>query len=469
MASWRSNLILAVLVGVGVILGALAPPAGLDVQGWRLLVLFLMTIVGVVLSPKPLSVIALLSGLIAVLTHVLSLSEILQEFSSRVVWLVVFAFFIAQGFVKTGLGKRIALNFIRLLGRTTLGLGYGLSLTELVLSPMIPSVTARSGGIVFPIANSVVDAYAAGSDEQAARSLRAYLMSVCFHANVITCSMFLTAMAGNPLAVQLAAQSSIEISWGTWALGAIVPGLVSLAVMPWLLLRVMQPAIRASSSGRQAAEAACTQLGPLQAGEWKMLAIFVVLLAGWMGEPWLGYDATTVALLGVVILLVTHVLSWQEAIEERGAWDTLVWFAVLLSITTALSSHGVISWLDEGVRNLVSDIHWPISMVVLSTLYFFLHVLFTSSTAHISALYLLFLGLLLFTGAPPMLSAAVLAYLSSLSASLTHYGNSSAPIFFHSRAVPVAQWWRIGFLVGAVNLLLWAVVGTPWWIAIGWI
>jgi DASS family divalent anion:Na+ symporter len=60
-----------------------------------------------------------------------------------------------------------------------------------------------------------------------------------------------------------------------------------------------------------------------------------------------------------------------------------------------------------------------------------------------------------------MLSAAWLAYLSSLSASLTHSGNSSAPIFFHARALSVAQWWRVGFTIGTLNLFLWLVVGTP--------
>jgi DASS family divalent anion:Na+ symporter len=465
---WRGNLILAVLVALGFVVGSMAPPSGLDVQGWRLLVLFLMTIVGVILSPKPLSVIALLGGLVAVLTHVLPLSEILQEFSSKVVWLVVLAFFIAQGFVKTGLGRRVALTFIRLLGRTTLGLGYGLALTELMLAPMIPSVTARSGGIVFPIAHSVIEGYAAGAAEADRRSLTAYLMSVCFHANVICCAMFLTAMAGNPLAVQLASQNGITLTWGTWALGAIVPGLCSLALMPWLLLRIMRPTIRASKVGLASSTQACSELGPLSSGEWRMLGVFVLLLVGWIGEPWIGYDATTVALLGVVVLLITHVISWTDAVSEKGAWDTLVWFAVLLSMTGALSKHGVMTWLDQSLQTSVGDIHWPISALVLCSLYFFLHVLFTSATAHISALYLLFLGLMLRTGAPPLFSAAVLAYLASLSASLTHYGNSSAPIFFHSRAVSVPTWWKVGFVVGTLNLILWSSVGAIWWHWLGW-
>ena len=65
------------------------------------------------------------------------------------------AFFISRGFVKTGLGRRIALQFVRLFGKKTLGLAYSLVGVDLILAPATPSNTARAGGIMFPIIQSL--------------------------------------------------------------------------------------------------------------------------------------------------------------------------------------------------------------------------------------------------------------------------------------------------------------------------
>ena len=60
-----------------------------------------------------------------------------------------------QGFEKTGLGERVATLFVKLFGKSTLGLAYGLSVAETVIAPAMPSTTARAGGIFMPIINSL--------------------------------------------------------------------------------------------------------------------------------------------------------------------------------------------------------------------------------------------------------------------------------------------------------------------------
>ena len=110
------------------------------------------------------------------------------------------------------------------LGKKTLGLSYGLIATDLVLAPAIPSNTARAGGIVFPLVLASAKAFGSEPNDGTARKIGAFLMQAAFQGNVITTAMFLTAMAANPLAAKLAAQMHIEVSWGEWALAAMVPG-----------------------------------------------------------------------------------------------------------------------------------------------------------------------------------------------------------------------------------------------------
>jgi DASS family divalent anion:Na+ symporter len=97
---------------------------------------------------------------------------------------------------------------------------------------------------------------------------------------------------------------------------------------------------------------------------------------------------------------------------------------------------------------------WGAALAALALVYFYVHYLFASMAA-------------LAAGAPPMMAALPLAYLSSLNAGMTHYGTGSAPIFFGAGYVPPGAWWKIGFRISLVNAAIWLGVGPLWWKAIG--
>lgn len=114
--------------------------------------LFITTIITIILNPLPMGAISLFSIACSVITQTLSLDQALLRFSNSIIWLVVFAFFISQGFTKTGLGERVAYHIILRVDQSTLGLSYFLVIVDFLLAPFIPSVTARGGGVIFPIA-----------------------------------------------------------------------------------------------------------------------------------------------------------------------------------------------------------------------------------------------------------------------------------------------------------------------------
>ena len=128
----------------------------------------------------------------------------------------------------------IAYYLISKFGKSKIGLSYSLVLTEFILSPVIPSTSARGGGIMYPLVQSLANEY----DKIKGRpcSTSAFLVSTSFHANVICCAFFLTAMAGNPIMVELARQQNIIITWADWALGTIVPGTINLLLLPFYYL-----------------------------------------------------------------------------------------------------------------------------------------------------------------------------------------------------------------------------------------
>ena len=320
---WGAGLRLALAAGTGLLIWFLPAPAQVGGQAWHLLAIFVATILGIMTKPLPMGAVAIVGLAATVLTHTLTLAQALSGFSNSVVWLIVAAFFISRGFIKTGLGRRIAYHFVAMLGRRTLGLSYSLIARDLVLAPAIPSTTARAGGVIFPIVSSVARIFDSQPDDGTARRIGAFLMRTSFQGTIVTGAMSLTGMASNSLAVELAASRGIEVSWGLWAAAAAVPGVVSLLVIPWLLYILYPPEIKTTPEARRMAKDRLSEMGPAQSNEWILLFVFLGLLVFWMLGGWLGLSSTATAMSGLVALLVTGVLTWDDVCREEKAWDTL--------------------------------------------------------------------------------------------------------------------------------------------------
>ncbi|KAM0053559.1 putative solute carrier family 13 [Helianthus debilis subsp. tardiflorus] len=146
---------LAFSVAIGLIV-YLAIPKLTDVskQAWRLFAIFLTTFAGLILGPLPVGAWAFVSLMITVITKTLTVKDALSGFTNDIIWLIVLSFFFSRGFLKTGLGDRLAMYFVKWLGKSTFGLAYGLAIREAIISPAMPSATARAGGIFLPVINS---------------------------------------------------------------------------------------------------------------------------------------------------------------------------------------------------------------------------------------------------------------------------------------------------------------------------
>lgn len=458
---------LAVTLLVGTTLWFIPPPRGVDPRAWQLLALFVATIVGLITKPLPMGAVALAGIAAAALTGTLSIGEALGAFGHKTIWLIVSAFFISRGFVKTGLGARIGYLLLSRIGRRALGLAYGLAATDLLLAPAMPSNTARSGGVVYPLVRAVAEACGSRPDADTRRRAGAFLMLSSFQATVITSAMFLTAMSANLLAQQMAGDLGVPFAWTDWALAACVPGLVSLAIVPLIIYLLYPPTVKDTPEAAQLARAKLEELGPMKRSEGVMLTVFLVLLGLWvLGGRW-GLDPTTVALAGLVLLLLSGTLTWDDVLAERGAWDVLVWFAALVMMADQLGKLGLAGWFSRLVGDQVREVSWTTAFPVLVVVYYYSHYLFASNTAHISAMYAPFLAVAIAAKTPPLLAALVLGFASNLFSSTTHYGTGPAAIYFGSGYVPVGAWWTLGAVVSVVNLIIWGVLGTLWWKVIG--
>lgn len=460
----------AAIVIVTIAIWLIPAPPGVDPRGMHMAAIFVGTILGLILQPLPTPSIALTGLAIAMITGTMTAKkEALAGFGNSAIWIIVAAFFIADGFLITGLGKRIALLFVSLLGKSSLGLSYGMAITDLVLAPATPSNTARAGGVIYPIIKSLAEVNGSTNEStESRRKLGSFLLMTEAQVNTITSAMFLTAMAGNPLAVKFAQDKGVHLDWGTWALAAIVPGLAALIVLPWVMSKIYPPTIKKTPDAPAHAREELKSIGPMTRPEWIMLGTFIVLLILWIGGSSLGVDATAAAFLGIAILLVTKVLTWKDMAANSSAWSTLIFFAVLVGMADHLKTLKVVEWIGASVASSVGGMAWPLAFGVLALVYFYIHYFFASNTAQIVALYAVFLGAAIAAGTPPMFAALFLGFAGNLIGGITHYASGPAGVYFGSGYIKTGEWFRLGFIASVVNIIIWGLIGTVWMFSLGY-
>ncbi|KAL6780252.1 OMT1 [Auxenochlorella protothecoides x Auxenochlorella symbiontica] len=461
---------LAICVGLGAAIWAIPAPAGVGLPAWRLLGIFLGTIAGIITQPLPLGAVAMMGLGAAQLTGILTFQAAFSAFANEIPWLIAIAFWLSGGFIRSGLGARIAYSIVSVFGKTTLGLTYSLTLAEALLAPAIPSVAARAGGLFLPLAKALCLACGSDPANGTEGKMGSYLMMTCFLSTTISSAMFITAMAANPLAVNLAAETlGYTISWGTWALSALAPGLVCLLLTPALMYVLYPPQVKDTPDAPAKAKEELKRLGPMSRDE-KITAFALGLtVCLWIGGQSLGINAVAAALAGLSILLVTNVVTWEQCLSDNQAWDTLTWFAALIAMAAYLNKYGFISWFSDKVVGMVGGLglSWQAAFGVVTALYFYSHYFFASGAAHIGAMYTAFVSVSIACGTPGIVAALALGQLSNVMGCLTTYGIGSAPPYYGTGYVPQAKWYQFGFIFSVIYLVVWVGVGSAWWKVLG--
>jgi L-tartrate/succinate antiporter len=386
----------------------------------------------------------------------------LSGFSNNTVWLIFIAFMFAMGYDKTGLGKRIALMLVKGMGKKTLGLGYAVAFADLALAPFMPSNTARSGGTIFPIIKNIPALYGSTPDNEP-RKIGSYLMWTALATTCVTSSMFITALAPNLLALQLVEKTAkITFSWGAWFMGFLPVGVILFALVPFLSYVIYPPTMKESAGASQWAGDELAKMGRVSAKEWTMLGIAVAALVFWIiGADFI--DATTVAMGALSLMLLAKVISWDDLLSNKQAWNVLVWFGTLVALADGLGKVGFLTWFAAKAAAAMTGFS-PLALVIgLVIVFYLVHYLFASLTAHATALLPVFLASAM---GVPGVSMKTLAFLLCSSLGLmgiiTPFATGPSPIYYGSGYVKPKDFWLLGLIFGLIYLVVFLGVGVPW-------
>ncbi len=455
---------LAALVVLYLLLAHVIPaPTGITPQGWRQTAIFICVIAGMVTEPIHASALVLV-GLTAMAANGTPMREVLGGYDEPSVWLVLVAMLIAKMMLDCGLARRIALLFVRAVGKTSLGVSYALQMTDVTLASGVPSITARSAGMVLPIGRSIAELFGSHPNDPSRLRLGAFLVAAMYQGSAVACAMFITGQASNLLGASLALKlANVEVTAPSWFAAAIVPGLLSCLVVPWITFRVLRPEITHTPEAPTFARAELQKMGRLTRPEWITLLVFAGVGILWLTTVFHGLDVTLVALGGITVLFVTGTMTWQIAAAERSAWDVFIWYGGMLQMGTLLNETGSTRVFAEHVGGLFTGIPWVVVLVAILLIFFYTHYFFASITAHMLAMFPPFIAVLIGIGVPPKLAVYSLLCLANLTAGLTHSGTTTGPILFGTGYVTRGEWWRVGFFVSIANMIIWIGAGFAWW------
>ena len=374
-------------IGLGVIILLIPRPAGLTPAAWHYFALFATVISGLITEPIPgpaLGFMGVSVGAALIMvgkTPAESMRWALSGFSNDTVWLIFAATMFAAGYEATGLGRRIALLLVKALGRKTLGLGYAIAIADLVLAPFMPSNTARSGGTIFPVVKNIPGLYGSSPTDHP-RKIGAYLCWTAFMTTCVTSAMFLTAMAPNLLACDLARKiAHVDVSWTGWMMGFLPVGHTDVCIDAAAGI----PDLSAGNQRRRerSAKWAGTELvamGPISRREITMVCAGRAGAAGLdISEP-----STSRRLTGshggdLADDFDQGWWSWNDTVEKQHrAWNTWVWFATLVTMAEGLSQcRASLVWFAKRSAGAMAGNYRMLPMMLaLIALFFFVHYLF---------------------------------------------------------------------------------------------
>lgn len=464
-----------------IILLLLPVPQGLSPQAWHFFAVFAAVIAGLILEPLPGAVISL-AGVVLIAVFcpyfLFTPAELAAPrfdraqaafkwaaagFADSTVWLIIGAFMFAAGYKKTRLGERLALILVKYLGKRTLTLGYAVSFADLLLAPVTPSNTARSGGTIYPIIANLPPLYGSKPHDKSARKIGSYLMWVAITATCVTSSLFMTALAPNILALGLLKSAvGLDISWMSWFLAFLPLGLLLLFAVPLLSFWLYPPEVKYNEEVRRWAEHELKNLGALSLKEILLLIFVLIALILWIFAPALIAPAMA-ALSVITLMLITKVLDWSDITGNKAAWNTFIWFATLVTLAGGLSTTGFIAWLGKTGGALMQGSTPFAAILILVIAFYVLHYLFASTTAHVTAL----LPAMLAIGQTvPGINMTILSLMLvtslGLMGILTPYGTGPSPIYYGSGYLPARDYWRLGAIFGFLFLILQLAITYPW-------
>lgn len=481
MEEWgrKYGLIAAILVGLAI--WAIPTPATMTVTQHKLLAIFGGAVVswitiGVNFAVSTFFVVTLLyfwvgnpDGKLNNVGQLIRNAEFaVGGFASSSLWLLVTGFVLSIAMTQSGVAKRLALQMMKVLGRTPAGAIYASMVANFIIAPLTPSNTARTAAML-PIVEGIAEAYKAKPGQS--NFGKALMLASTFTSN-ITGSAFLTGTIPNPVSIGMiaaAAGVSIYTTWSYWALAALPTNIVILAITGWLLLKLYPSEVKALPGGVDYIKQELIAMGPMSSREKKAILYFVIALILWSTDAIHKFNSTMVAFFVSMLIFTPHigVLNWKET-EKSLPWELFVYFGGVLTLSGALMQTKAFEWIIKtllGVMGLESVAMMPL-LILLIGFSIFSHVIWSTTTAMTGVMIPIYIGLAKTLGFDVVAFVMPLAIMMAYALFLP-FNTMGNIILFGKGYYTVTEQLKSSIILGLIIWVLWIITAFTWWKLIG--
>ncbi len=393
----------------------------------------------------------------------------LSGFGTTSLWMLITGFIISIAMTETGMARRVALNMMRLLGKTPTGAILAPMFANLFIAPLTPSNTARTAAML-PIVEGVAQAYRI---EKGTSNFGKTLFLCNTFASNITAGGFMTATIPNPIAIGMITAAigttSVATSWGFWALAA-VPATVIILVGTLFVVRwLYPPEMKTIPGGMHYIEEELTKMGPMTLREKKSLLYFFLALVLWSTDMWHHFNSTMVAFAVCTLILLPKigVLSWKEA-QKSIPWELFVYFGGVITLSGVLMKTKAFEWLIKSLITSLglTDVSMLPLLIGLMGFTIFSHIIWSTTTAMAGVMIPIYIGLAQTFGFPIVGFVLPLAILMGYALFLP-FNTMGNIIMYGAGYFTVPEQLKSSFAVGLMAWIVWAVMAVVWFPLIG--
>jgi sodium-dependent dicarboxylate transporter 2/3/5 len=260
--------------------------------------------------------------------------------------------------------------------------------------------------------------------------------------------------------------TGVRIDFLTWALYGMPVVLVSIPLC-WLILLKVQN-VRRTDFDPAAAREGIGEVGTWSVAEKRLVPLIAAVVACWVALPFvaplLPPDTLTDGTIAIVAALLLFVIpdgsgraliNWEEA--NRAPWGVIMMFGGGLALAAGIGGSGLAQWLGTALEPL-GGIH-PVLIAAAVTALIILITEFASNVAAASGIMPVIGGLIIATGADPLMLAIPAAFAASWGFMLPS-GTGPNAIAWATGHIALPRMLKAGLLLDLAGVVV--IVGSVW-------
>ena len=338
-----------ITVAVGVIIGLIPPPDGLTPDIMKFLGVFAAMIVGLLSQAAPNWAVTVACSFAMIFLGLTQIDTILINFSKNNVWLPMAIVGFAGCLEKSGVLRRIAFNVYKLFPTTYVGQILAIGAASVVLTPLIPSTSAKLG-VMSPFTASLASEAGIQPHSKAMKGLWFVLFNVCY----ICAFCVLTGSNGNFLILGFAPEDeAAKFTWIYWLLMCIVWFAV-VVILTILFTAIFMKPNQPITVTKESVNQKLAELGPMSGDEKFCIIVLACAMLLWITESYHGINTAVVAWAALFAMLIRGLFKTKDIFALP--WPFFLFLAGLLGMSDYMNSCGVSDWISTVLSPVVGKL-----------------------------------------------------------------------------------------------------------------